>query len=104
VDVDPGPTAADTELHRSDFQPPGQQSVLTTTNVFLGLLIDHQDAAAENQLPQKRLMPAGVRGVFPKMVSQNCSASARFTAGMSRKAGSKGASEPIMSATLGCTL
>jgi hypothetical protein len=64
VDVDPGPTAADTELHRSDFQPPGQQRVLTTTNVFLVLLIDHHDAAAEDQLPQKGQMPAGVRGVF----------------------------------------
>jgi hypothetical protein len=51
-------------------------------------------------VPAKGAFPAVIRGVFSAHSRrQNCSASARFTAGMSRKAGSKGAPKPVVSAT-----
>lgn len=52
------------------------------------------------EYPEKGLFAAcHLRRFLSACVRRNCSTSVRFTAGTSRKAGSKGASEPVMSAT-----
>jgi hypothetical protein len=49
---------------------------------------------------RKGAVSAVVRGVSsPDFLGQNCSASARLTAAMSKRTGSKGASDPVISAT-----
>ena len=53
-DVDLGPSPADHEFHRRDPQALGEGGVFAAVLVQLVLLIDHHDAAAEEQLPQHR--------------------------------------------------